>query len=425
MHLRPRLKKFGLLGSLYLSQFVPFWFLYQALPILLRQKGMSLEAIGLLPAILLPISLKFLWSPFIDAYGFTRWGHYRFWIIFFQLWVAGVTVFCGFLSIEENLPLLLVGLLLIAIGSGSQDIATDALAVRLLNPEERGAGNAVQGIGGAIGRTIGGGGMLILLNRWGWRSSLLSLAAITIAALVPLLFYREPVELKSRRTQHKFSLHPKFWLRSAIAYVKIFIETCQRPGIKSWLAILALMTAGYNLSATMFRPLLVDIGWSLEEIGWLLGVFGMTMTIFGSLVAGSLVSKIGRKRSFLVALSLTTVGILTQVLPTLGWTQPPILYGIVSLSFFAMGITGTTTFTIMMDNSRRDMAATDYTLQTSVIPLCSILSAALSGSIAGAIGYRSVFLMSAAILIGCIGFVYRSLHTFESDRVGVGRETMG
>lgn len=420
-----RLNKFGLLGSLYLSQFMPFWFLYQALPILLRQNGVGLEVIGLLPILLFPISFKFLWSPLIDTYGFTRWGHYRFWIICFQLWVVSVTVFCSFLSVEENLPLVLVGLVLLAVGSGSQDIATDALALRLLKPEERGAGNAVQAIGGALGRTIGGGGMLILLNRWGWRMSLLALAAMMLVALIPLLFHQETIPLKSRQTQRKFSFNPQSLLSSAIAYVKIFIETCQRPGIKSWLAILGLTTGGYNLSATMFRPLLVDIGWSLEAIGWLMGIFGMTMTIFGSLVAGFLVSRIGRKRSFLLALSLTTVGILTQVLPTLGWTQPPILYGIVSLSFFAMGITGTTTFTIMMDKSRRDMAATDYTLQTSVIPLCSILSAALSGSIAAAIGYRSVFLISAAILIGCIGFVYRSLHTFETDRTIVSRENMG
>ncbi|MBP0002786.1 MAG: MFS transporter [Cyanobacteria bacterium SBC] len=410
------LKKFGLLGSLYISQFMPFWFLYQALPILLRQKGASLEAIGLLPALLIPVSFKFLWSPFIDAYGFTRWGHYRFWIICFQLWVVGITIFCSFLSVEENLPLLLVGLAFIAVGSGSQDIATDALALGLLKPEERGAGNAVQGIGGAIGRTIGGGGMLILLNRLGWTTSLLSLAAMMLFALIPLLFHREKILPKAHSNPIKLSFYPKRFFRSSIEYFKIFSNACQRPGFKSWLVILALATSGYNLSATMFRPLLVDIGFSLEEIGWLMGIFGMTMTIFGSLFASLTISRLGRKQSFLIAMSLTLVGILAKLLPTFGLTQLPVLYSIVSLMFFAVGMTGTTTFTIMMDKSRQEMAGTDYTLQTSVIPIFSIVSAALSGAIASSIGYRGVFLLGAGIMVACISFVSKYLKVSEFDR---------
>ena len=171
-------QKFALLGSLYLSQFMPFWFLSQALPVLLRQQGMSLEAIGLLPLVSIAITIKFLWSPLIDRYSYARWGHYRFWIIFFQLLVVAITVVCSLLTLETQLPLILLGLAIMGTCCASQDIATDALAVRLLAPHERGMGNAIQGIGGALGRMIGGGGMLILLNRWGWTNSLLSLAAV-------------------------------------------------------------------------------------------------------------------------------------------------------------------------------------------------------------------------------------------------------
>ena len=408
-------KKYGLLGSLYLSQFMPFWFLYQGLPVLLRQDGMALEAIGLLPLLLLPFSCKFLWAPLIDFYGFTRWGHYRFWIICFQLWVVGLTIFCSFLSIEANLPLLLGAMAFIAIGSGSQDIATDALALGLLKPEERGQGNAVQGIGGALGRTIGGGGMLILLNRWGWRNSLLTLAAMMLLALIPLLFHRE-TSSRSRRKQSRSSpFNLKRMIRSAIAYLNIFIDATQRPGFKTWLLILALATSGYSLAATMFRPLLVDIGLSLEEIGWLLGIFSMIVAILGSLASGAMIPNLGRKRSLLVALSLTAIGILAQLLPAFGLTQPFVLYTIVSISFFAVGVMGTTSLTIMMDKSRPEMAGTDYTLQTSVSPFCSIFSAALSGLLAGTIGYSGVFLLGAGMIIACMVLVVKSLNSIEED----------
>ncbi|EKU99415.1 arabinose efflux permease family protein [Leptolyngbya sp. PCC 7375] len=384
------LSKFILLGSLYLSQFMPFWFLFQALPVLLRQQGMSLEAIGLLPLITIAITLKFLWSPLIDRYSYAPWGHYRFWIIFFQLWVVVFTIVCSLLNLETQLPFILLGLALIGTGCASQDIATDALAVRLLAPQERGVGNVVQGIGGAMGRMIGGGGMLILLSRWGWRTSLLSLAAIMVVALIPVLIYHEP---QRETVAHAFG--PR-------GYFKIFLKFVQRPGMGLWLLVLGLYAAAHNLSATMFTPLLVDSGLSTAEIGSLLGVFGTGMSILGTLSAGVFISKLGRKETLLTASAIALVGILFYVLPTFGLTQPPVLYSIVSFAFFSLGMVGTTAFTIMMDKSRPEIAGTDYTLQTSLISIGSVLSAAVSGVLAAAVGYRGVFILSGVLGLGCL-----------------------
>ncbi|MEM8642217.1 MAG: MFS transporter [Cyanobacteria bacterium P01_G01_bin.54] len=402
-------RKYLLLGSLYLSQFMPVWFLQQGLPVLMRQDGLSLEVIGLLPLLMLPIAFKFLWAPLIDLYSIRRWGHYRFWIILFQFWVMGLTVFCSFQNLEQQLPILLAGLALIAIGSSSQDIATDALALKLLTPAERGTGNAVQVIGGALGRTIGGGGMLILLSRWGWQASLLTLATLMLLGLIPLLFHQEVNASRSHPTRSA----PPSKNGGAIAYLKILATAWQRPGVKLWLMVLALAAAGYSVSETMFRPLLVDIGLSLEEIGWLLGVVGMMMTIWGSLVAGVMIPKFGRQRSLLVSMGLSLFGMFLKLLPTWGLTQPMVLYPIISLGFFAMGLLLTTLSTIMMDKSRPDMAGTDYTLQTSVIPFVSIFSAAPSGWLASSIGYQGVFLIGMGISIVAIGLAFKVLRLTE------------
>ena len=134
------LQKVGLLGSLYVSQFIPIAFLYKALPVLMRQRGASLEAICFLPLLTLPWMLKFLWSPPIDRYGFTRWGHYRFWIICFQPIVACTLVAFAFIDINTQLNLGFLCLVVICFVCASRDVATDALAVGLLEPHERGFG---------------------------------------------------------------------------------------------------------------------------------------------------------------------------------------------------------------------------------------------------------------------------------------------
>ncbi|NEQ30264.1 MAG: MFS transporter [Leptolyngbya sp. SIO4C5] len=404
----PRLKKYGLLASLYISQFLPFWFLYEALPVLLRQQGMSLKAIGLLPLVAIAMTFKFLWAPLIDRYSLARWGHYRFWIIFFQLWVVGITLICSRLDLATQLPIILIGLALMGTGCASQDIATDALALRLLAPHERGLGNTVQGVGGSLGKMIGGGGMLILLSQWGWQPSLGTLAVIMLLALLPVLFYREPPRAATDPALTK-PLTPR-------SYLEIFWQFCRQPEMLLWLLILGLFAAAHNLSITMFRPLLVDQGFTLAEIGSLLGVAGTATTMVGALAAGIAVTRWGRRQSLLTAAGLALLGVLSYFLPTFGLTQLPVLYGIVGLVFFALGMVGTTSFTIMMDKSRPDMAGTDYTLQTSFIGIGGIIAAALSGVLAQAIGYRGVFVVSVLLLLICITLIARGFKSTPLQR---------
>ena len=61
-------RKLGLLASLYVCQGLPFGFFTQALPVLLRKQGVSLEAIGLSSLLALPWALKFVWAPLVDRY---------------------------------------------------------------------------------------------------------------------------------------------------------------------------------------------------------------------------------------------------------------------------------------------------------------------------------------------------------------------
>lgn len=74
---KKHLTKYILLGCLYVSQYIPVSFFYQALPVFLRQQGVALKAIGLIPLVSLPWMLKFIWSPIIDRYRFSQKQHYR------------------------------------------------------------------------------------------------------------------------------------------------------------------------------------------------------------------------------------------------------------------------------------------------------------------------------------------------------------
>ena len=358
-------------------------FFVQALPVFMRQQGASLESVGLVSLLGLPLLLKVFWSPFIDRYGFTRWGHYRFWIVCFQLLLAGIATVCAFVNIQTDF-LLLLGLLMVMVTvAASQDIATDALAVGLLTSEERGWGNGIQMAGNYLGAILGGGAMLLLLNQWGWKNSLLMLALMVVVALYPILQHQEQ-PVKSVQTRPAFLDLLNFY---------------RRPGIWRWLLVLTLYLIGGSLADSMFRPLLVDAGLSLAEIGWLLGVVGNGAAIVGAVVAGLLTVPLGRKRSLIVFGVLQAIAILFYLLPASGITNWLTLYLVTIIFHLAMSATFTASSTVMMDQSQLQTAGTDYTAQTSIVYLGSVVAAGMSGVIASAIGYQGLFLVSVAIAL--------------------------
>ena len=303
----------GLLASLYVSQYIPLMFFYEGLPVYMRQHGSSLGAIALVNLLILPVVLKFLWSPLIDRYGFTRWGHYRFWIVLFQSLVFLLTVVCAFIDIEQNLNLLIIIGFVMCIFCTSQDIAADAMAVNLLTPAEKGLGNGIQVSGHYLGAVIGSGGMLILLDKIGWQKTMLLIAFIMLVSLLPILQHREKVRIKPKQV-------PPIW--------RDLGEFFSRRELWLWLLVLATYTTGSSMAITMFRPLLVDLGLSAAQIGLLIGVVSYGMGTLGALLGGMTVNFLDRKRLLIVGGCFQTLIILGFLLPAWGFSSLVILYSL-------------------------------------------------------------------------------------------------
>ncbi|NJO98767.1 MAG: MFS transporter, partial [Pleurocapsa sp. CRU_1_2] len=394
-----KLDKFVLLGSLYVSQYIPFAFFYQALPVYWREQGISLEAIGLLSLVALPWMLKFLWSPIIDRYSFTTLGHYRFWIIACQILLAITVGFCAFLNIQQNIGAVIGGLFLMCFLAATQDIATDALAVNILDRTERGMGNGIQNAGNYLGAIFGGGGTLILLNYWGWKASLITLGLFILLALIPICRYREP-KINRLPDQKQVFL--------------TLIDFLRRRGMGRWLLILVLYMTATTMVVTMFRPLLVDLGLSLADIGLLTGVVGFSASMVGALIAGVLIKPLGRKRSLILFGLLQLIAIATCLLPTVGIDSLPMLYCVCILVQMTMGMAYTALYTVMMDNSNTSSAGVDYTMQTSAIYFGGIAASGLSGFVAEALGYQNLFLICIFISLASVAVVAK---TFLSEPI--------
>lgn len=389
------IQKMGLLTCLYVSQSFPAAFFSQTVPVFLRQQGVSLELIGLLSLLILPQVLRFLWAPWVDSYGRTKRGHYKFWIIGAQSVMVMLLIICSLFNLETDFPYIIAILLVLYIAIATQDIATDALAIGLLDERERGIGNGIQIGANSLGAVLGGGVLLLLLENFGWHKSVVNLAIAISLLAIPIYLHHETIT----------PIPPQVNKRGN---VRSFLGLSAN---RDWLLAICIFGMSLGMTLPMTQMLLVDRGWSLSDIGMLMGIVGNTVSCVSAIVAGMIVTIWGRDRSILLAQVFAIFAIGLQLWLAVGIVDHWAIYAIVLSFKSAMSMVITSIYTIMMDRVRPDSAGTDFSIQVSVLTIGGIgIGGSLGGAIASKLGYSGLFMLSLLVAVVGICLTYRWLN---------------
>jgi MFS family permease len=395
-------RSFVLLGTLYAAQGLPFGFFSQALPVFLRQRGHSLEMVGMSSLLAAPWAFKFLWAPLVDRVYSARFGARRSWIVPLQLLSAALLF--GLAAFPSSGPLtpLLIAVFLTNLLAATQDIATDALALDVLTPEQRGLGNGLQVAGYRVGMIFGGGAVLLVFDELGWAGAFGAMGALMLLLSLPIAGFKEPTRAAHATAQESvFAAH---FLR--------------RPDALAILVPLVTYKFGDAFALAMLRPLLVDRGLSLKEIGSLLGVWGFSAGLVGALAGGALVNRLGRKPALIAFGALQALSVAGYALLARNALPPAALYALTVLEHLAGGMATAALFTCMMDWCRPRHSASDYAVQASAVVIANAVAAAISGYSAHALGYARHFLL-AALLSLLVLLTIRSLFARIERGAGV------
>ena len=381
---------FAMLSALYFAQGLPSGLIAKALPVLLREQGVSLSVIGFTSALALPWALKFAWAPFVD-----RYGSRKRWLLVLNCVTMGLMLLVAsrdFTAWVDALPLLLAVLFVMNLVSATQDIATDGYAVSTLKPEWRGLGNSIQVVGYKLGMVVGSGALLWLTARHGWQTSYASLACLMLLVIVPVLFM-DDTAAGSRQAATHAQWH------GVRGYVRLFREFVLRPGIGWWLLTVALYKFGDSLGSRMTGPLLTDSGYSLADIGVITGSAGATVGVLGAFVGGATLLRLGHAQALLGFGLLQALGLAGYLLIVGDLHDLYALAAIVYAEQFADGLSTVALFTIMMDRCRPDSPGTDYSLQASLQVLVSGIAALCAGVFTEHFGYAAVFATAASLTL--------------------------
>ncbi|MEO3774015.1 MFS transporter [Micromonospora sp. B9E7] len=380
--------RLGTLTALYVTQYLGVGFITVGLTAILRDGGTSLDTLALLQIVGLIWPVKFLWAPILDRYGSRHRGHYRSWLLVLQsALVLALLALLPFSDPADALGPIVAICAAYVFFSATQDIAVDAVAVRMLAESSRGTGNGIQVAASYLGNLLGGGACVLVYDQFGWVPAIGLLAAMTAVGLLVVWRFREPP-----RTDRVAGI--------GTAY-RALLSVFGQPGCRWWtFGVVPLVYVGAGMAYALVTPALVDAGWSLGRIGVVTGVVISAPAIVAGLVAGLGIGRFGRSGVLVVGGAALTVSTLL-LLPLMNGRAP--LGGTVAaLCCFmvAYTIANVVLYTVNMDYSRPDTGGTDFTVLSSFGLVCSFVAASIGLAAADRVGYPAVAVAAIVLVAG-------------------------
>lgn len=384
------------LCALFYAQGIPWGFMAITLPAYLAKGGLSEAALGTVYAMSYwPFVFKFLGGPLIDTFTIPRLGRRRPWIIGAQGMMA-VTI-GGLLlvrDVQADYGLLVVVILTHTVFNALQNVAVDALAIDLLDPDERGRANGFMYGSKYAGGLVGGLGMGFVLGHWGFNAAVVIQIVVLSAILVLPLIVRERAGHAPERPEPKQvarALGRVFRLRSPILAAVMMLVQSIASGVLAAVAPVLFMK---------------HLGWTPQAYSELTGGPGLLVGFIGSMTAGAIADKVGHRRLAALASVVLAAGWLTFALGQAWWMDHRFIWGLAIIEPLAQSMMIVASWSVCMSVSLKQTAATQFAAYTSLTSGSIIIgSQLLVGPATTWWTYQGIYAVAAVFQIATIALL--------------------
>ena len=322
-----RMLRILLLGAI--SGF-PWVLIGSSLSLWLKEDGLSRSTIGWAGLIFAVYAFNYLWAPLIDRIQVPilskKLGHRRAWIIIMQSFILGSLIFWSLINPSDDLTLVILVGLIIAIASATQDITVDALRIEQIGQNEEksmAAGAAVAVVGWWTGYKLGGVVALFAAEFFEqigienyWQLTFLILGLLIILMNICLMFVHESEDTDRKFKQNeadevirkKLSKNKNFVVTSlAWVYGTIsgpVLSFFKKNGFSIALGILGfvfLFKIGEAFLGRMSIVFYKEIGFSKGQIAIYSKTLGWITTVVFTLIGGIFAMRAGTIKTMFVA----------------------------------------------------------------------------------------------------------------------------
>lgn len=402
-------------SALYLVQGIPTGFITITLAALLAEQGYSAGAVAALMTInYIPWGIKVLYGPWLDRHTHSDMGRRRPWILGAQ---CGMLVSLSILLAVpgvESVGLIPIALIIFVYNlfGALQDVATDALAVDLLDPDERGFVSGAMWSSKIGGIAIGGAGMSMVLNQFGWRP------AIAVQLVLLLLAVGFPLLIREREDEQYWALPfqnssvPNDPAASASHdsvrdVVQQLVDTFRQP-VASILALLALLAAVPTRMMVTYGPVFTvqQLGWTDTGYSQFAGGPALLAGAAGAVLGGWLADRLGRRRMVTAA----AVGIICTFLAFAGmrpwWSVTGVVVVFLLAGMFFDMTLRMSLQAIYMTTTRDAVAATQFTIYMTLGNMSNVVGSALITPLDALFEARSIFFCAAVLGLVPLALLY-------------------
>ena len=407
--------------SVYFAMGLPFVVLNMVSVLMFKGMDISDAQIAFWTSlIMLPWTLKPLWSPFLGMFK-TK----KFFVVLTQI-VTGICF--GLVALALQMPhffaIAIAVLFIIAFSGATHDIATDGVYMQELDKEEQAKWIGWQGAFYNLAKVVASGGLVwlagYLIGHFGTVNAWMSIMGLCGVIMFLLGIYHIkvlPTGGKASGEAHSFTDGMKeLWevIRSFFAKKYIIWYIC--------FIILYRFAEGFVMKIV---PLFLKapvaeqgLGLSEQEIGLYYGTFGAIAFILGSLLSGYFIARIGLKKALFPLCCAFNIPFAMYLLlavfqPSEGWL---IASGIAFEYFgYGFGFVGLTLF-MMQQIAPGKYQMAHYAFATGIMNLGVMLPGMLSGFISDAIGYKSFFIFVLFATIPAFLITYFVPFTYDDKK---------
>jgi MFS transporter, PAT family, beta-lactamase induction signal transducer AmpG len=385
----------GLLAfAFYFAEGVPIGFIWWAMPTIMRKNSIQLDDIGFFTASLtLPWIFKFLWAPLVDVLRTNRFS-YRGWIGISQIMMIISLIPLLFIPLQGNFQWWWLFLFLHSCFAATQDVSVDALVINMVSGREHGLVNGYMQAGMLVGRSLFGGGALIVAASWGLNAviGLMILAIIATMILLPL-FSSPPIPQKNGEP----------W--------KTFFRTLKNTfsHAQTWFVVAFALTAAaaFEVAGAFAGPLLIDQNLSAESIGIFFGLPVVLAMLFGGISGGYLSDKMNRAKSLIIFLlgvvaSVAALAFITLKNPS---ASTLLLMTPLIIMYFFTGMFTAASYAFFMGATQPSLGATQFSTYMAATNGCEAWVVWVAGVMAATNGYPYAFLVMCGVSVASLFFL--------------------
>lgn len=362
----------------------------------LAQDGIDKRTITAFTLAFLVYNLKVFWAWIVDGVRLPligRLGQRVSWLLLAGAAVIAAVVNLALVDPAASIEATIVAAVLVGIAGATYDIVIDAYRIETLKPYQLGVGSGMSQYGWRIGSAAAGALALVVAGRYGWSMAYIVCATFALPAMLTALVVGEPV-------RHVVTIEKRGVAAVWNSIVGPFVEFMRRSG--AWLVLLFILVhkIGDTLANLTFRLLFNDLGYSNDEIAIYDVAFGFWAYLIGIFVGGVIYTRLGLKRSVLIALVLMCVSNLSFAALAAAGHSNLGLAGAIGFENFASGYGGVVVVAYFSALCNLQFTAVQYALISAA---ASVVGRVLTGTTAGGLievmGYVNFYLLTTVLAL--------------------------